>query len=386
MDFEFTEEQKLLQKEVRKYLAQEIEPIADEYDRKGPMSKENALKFLKDLKPFGYVGTLVPEQYGGPGLDHIYWGILHEELRRAYAGLGGIVGITSASTMGIVASINEELRQRILPGLVAGEKIICTAITEPNYGSDPSGVDTQAVLDGENYRINGTKMWISNGTISDYVIVVAQTDPSKGAAGICQILVERGESPFLAEEIHKLGVRSFPTAELVFEDCRVPKKNLLYPVGEGYKRTITALNHARANAAIASVGIAQAAVNASIRYAKERVQFKKVIGSFQLIQEMIADMLIEVEAARLLTYRAFYLIDKGVKCRKEVSMAKAFATEMGVRVTSKAIEIHGAYGLAEELAVERYFRDARCYTIPDGTTEIQKLIIGREVLGMQAFV
>jgi len=386
MDFDFSDEQRALQDTIRKFLAQKIEPVADEYDRKGPLSKENAIRFLKDLKPFGYLGTLVPEKYGGPGLDHVTWGVLHEELRRAYAGLGGVVGITSSSSGGIAESQNEALKQRILPGLLSGETVICTAITEPNYGSDASGVDTKAILDGDSYRINGTKMWISNGTIADYVVVVAQTDPSKGAEGICQILVEKEKSPFLAREIHKVGVRSFPTAELVFEDCKVPRENLLYPIGEGYRKTLRGLNHARANAAIASVGIAQAALNASIRYAKQRVQFKKMIGAFQLIQEMIADMSAEVDAARLLAYRAFFLLDKGVKCRKEVSIAKAFATEMGVRVTSKAIQIHGAYGLSEEYPVERYFRDARCYTIPDGTTEIQKLIIGREVLGMQAFV
>jgi acyl-CoA dehydrogenase len=386
MDFEFTDEQKALRETVRRYLAEKIEPIADEYDRKGPLSKEDSLRFLKELKPFGYVATQVPEEFGGPGLDHVTWGVLHEELRRTYAGLGGMVGITAGTTMGIVLSTNEALRERLLPGLVEGEKIICTAITEPNHGSDASGVDTKAILEGDYYRINGTKMWISNGGIADYVIVVAQTDPSKGAAGICQILVEREKSPFLSQEIHKIGVRSFPTAELVFEDCMVPKENLLFSLGEGYRRTMVGLNHARANAAIASVGIAQAAVDASIQYAKERVQFKKVIGSFQLIQAMIAEMVTEVDAARLLAYRGFYLIDKGVKCRKEVSMAKWYATEMGVRVTSKAIQIHGAYGLADEYKVERYFRDARCYTIPDGTTEIQKLIIGREILGMQAFV
>jgi acyl-CoA dehydrogenase len=385
MDFEFSDEQKALRETVRRYLAANIEPIADEYDRKGTLSKDDALKFLKDLKPFGYVATLVPEELGGAGLDHVTWGILYEELRRAYASLGGVVGITASATMGIVESTNKALRERILPELLEGKKIICTAITEPNHGSDASGVDTRATLEGDYYRINGTKMWISNGSIADYVIVVVQTDSAKGAAGICQILVEREKSPFLSREIHKLGVRSFPTAELVFEDCMVPRENLLFSVGEGYRKTMRGLNHARANAAIAAVGIAQAALDAAVKYAKERFQFKKPIGSFQLIQAMIAEMVTEVDAARLLTYRGFYMIDKGVKCRKEVSMAKAYATEMAVRVTSKAIQIHGAYGLADEYKVERFFRDARCYTMPDGTTEIQKLIIGREILGMQAF-
>lgn len=386
MDFEFTDEQRALRDTIRRFLAEKIEPIADEYDRKGPLSKEDSLRFLKELKPFGYVGTMVPEELGGYGLDHVTWGILFEELRRVYAALGGMVGINAASTGSIAESSNEALRKRILPGLLEGEKIICSAITEPNNGSDASGIDTRAILQTDSYRINGTKMWISNGGIADYVVVVAQTDPSKGANGICQILVEREKSPFIAREIHKLGVRSFSTAELVFEDCMVPRENLLFPVGEGYRHTLISLNRARANAAIASVGIAQAAVDAAVQYAKERIQFNRQIGSFQLIQEMIADMATEVDAARLLTYRALFLLDKGVKCRKEVSMAKAYATEMAVRVASKAIQVHGAYGLADEYKVERYFRDARCYTIPDGTTEIQKLIIGREILGMQAIV
>ena len=386
MDFDLTEEQKILQETVRRYLKDKIAPIADEYDRKGPMTKQEAHRFLKDLKPFGYLGTLVSEKYGGFGLSHIDWAILYEELRGVYAGLGGVTGITSSTGHGISESGNEELIRRTLPGLLSGEKIACTAITEPNVGSDVSAIQTRAVRDGEHYVVNGTKTWISNGTIADYVAVVATLDPSRGAEGILQLLVERDVSRFEAREIRKMGVRSFPTAELVFEDCRVPKENLLLAPGKGFKRALQGLAFARCNAAIASVGIAQAAIDASVRYARERTQFGKPIAKFQLVQEMIADMVAETEAARLLTYRAFFVLDKGGSGRKEGSLAKAYATEAAVRVTSKAIQIHGAYGLSEEYPVERYFRDARCYTIPDGTTEIQKLIVGREVLGMSAFV
>ncbi len=385
MDFDFSDEQRMLKETVRRYMEERIIPIAHEYDRRGPLRKEDVLRFLKDLKPFGYVGTLVPEAYGGPGLTHIDWALLHEELRRAYAGLGGAVGIAASTAHGISESKNEPLRDRILPGLLSGERIACTAITEPNVGSDAASVETRAVLDKDHYVINGTKMWISNGTIADYVVVVATLDRSKRAEGICQILVERDVSPFESREIPKMGVKSFPTAEVVFADCRVPKENLLSPPGGGFKKALRGLTFARCNAAIASVGVAQAAIDASVRYAKERTQFGKFIGQFQLIQEMIAEMIAEVEAARLLAHRAFFLLDKGERCLKEASIAKAFATEAGVRITSKAVQIHGAYGLSEEYPVERFFRDARCYTIPDGTTEIQKLIIGREVLGMSAF-
>jgi Acyl-CoA dehydrogenases len=386
MNFDFTDEQRMLQETVRRYINEKIVPIADEDDRKGPMSKENAHRFIKDLKEFGYVGTLVSEEDGGPGLTHMEWPILFEELRRGYASLGGIVGITSASAGRIANCGNLELKKRILPGLLNGDTIICSAITEPNVGSDTAAIETKAVPDGDHYVINGTKMWISNGTIADYAIVTLKVvDPATGKQKPGQILVEKSQSPFTSREIHKLGVKSFPTAEMIFEDCRVPKENLLRPKENSQGEPLDSLNFARANASISAVGVAQAALEASIRYAKERTQFGKPIGQFQLIQAMIADMIAEIDASRLLAYRAFFLLGKGVRCYKECSLAKAFSTEAAVRVTSKAIQIHGAYGLSEEYPVERYFRDARCYTIPDGTTQIQQLIVGRETLGMRAF-
>jgi alkylation response protein AidB-like acyl-CoA dehydrogenase len=200
------------------------------------------------------------------------------------------------------------------------------------------------------------------------------------------LIVEKEVSPYEARDLPKLGLRSFPTAELVFQDCRVPKENLLVAPGQGLKETLRSFESARAGMAIGSVGMAQAAIDASVRYAKERIQFGKPIGSFQLIQEMIADMVAETEAARLLAYRAHSLLDKKVRCDRETSMAKFYATEAAVRVTSMAIQIHGAYGLSEEYPVERYFRDARSFTIPDGTTQIQKMIVARRVLGLSAFV
>ena len=386
MDFELTKEQKMLRDSVREYLKDKLEPIADDLDRKGPLTKEEAHKFLRELEPFGYVGTLVSESLGGPGMSHIDWAVIHEELKGTLAGLGGLVGITSSTAHSISQSKNEALRDRVLPGLLSGDKIACTAITEPDVGSDAGSISTEAVLDGDEYVINGTKMWISNGSIADYVVVVATTDPSKGRDAISHFLVEKDVSSFEAQEINKMGVKSFPTSELIFKDCRIPKENLLSAPGEGFKRTLKGLTFARCNAALASVGIGQKAMEAAVRYAKGRSQFGKQIGKFQLIQEMIADMAIEIDAARLLTYRAFSLLDKGKIPMKEASIAKAYATEAGVRVASKAIQVHGAYGLAQEFPVERYFRDARVYTIPDGTTEIQKLIIGREILGMSAFV
>lgn len=385
MDFNFTKEQKMIQKSVQEYLKKEIAPVADECDKKGPMPKNEAHRFLKGLIPFGYIGTLVPEECGGPGMNHVEWGIIFKELRKVYGSLGGITGITSTVCTGINNSKNEMLKEKCLPGLLSAEKIGCMAITEPNAGSDPSGMETTAFLDGDHYVINGTKMWISNGTIADYVLltaVIRSSEDDKGDIG--QILVEKEVSPFKASEIPKMGVKSFPTSELVFENCRVPTENVLWPAGEGYKQTQKALTFARCNASIAAVGIAEAALEAAAAHAKQRVQFGKPIGKFQMIQQLIAEMVIETEAANLLAFRAMQMLDEGEICRKESSVAKAYTSEMAVRVTSKAMQVLGAYGLAEEYPLERYFRDARCFTFLDGTTQIQQLIIAREVLGLSA--
>lgn len=385
MDFEFTKEQKMLQKSVREYMKDKIIPVADEYDKKGPMSKEDAHMFLKGLIPFGYIGSLVPEELGGPGLSYMDYAIIIFELRKAYAALGGITGITSSSAHSIALSENEIIKEKCLPGLLSADKISCMAITEPDAGSDPSSMQTTAVMDGDHYVINGTKMWISNGSIADYVIV-ACVDESKGTGrdSIIRILVEKEISPFQTSEIPKIGVKSFPTSELVFKDCRVPKENLMRSSGDNFDALQKGLISARCNAAIGSCAIAEAALEAAIEYAKGRKQFGKVIGKFQMIQQLIAEMIIDVDAAKLLSFRAYKLLEEGKPCRSESSIAKAFATEIAVKVASKAMQVHGAYGLSTEYPLERYFRDARVYTFPDGTTQIQHLIIAREALGISA--
>jgi alkylation response protein AidB-like acyl-CoA dehydrogenase len=270
----------------------------------------------------------------------------------------------------------------------AGEAIGAGAISEPNVGSDASSIQTTAVLDGDDWIINGTKAWISNGPVCDHVFVAAQTDKAAGRAGIRWILVEKEISPYDASRTnHLMGLRAWPNGELSFQDCRVPRQNLRARqegTGGGSRRT-WAFDVPRTVLAITSVGIAQAAIDDSIKYALERQQFGRPIARFQLVQEMIVDMILETEAARLLAYRAMDLIDRGEDCTWQAAAAKAYATEMAIRVTSKAIEVHGAVGLTESLPVERYFRDARAMTIPDGTTEIQKLIIGRARIGVSAF-
>jgi alkylation response protein AidB-like acyl-CoA dehydrogenase len=385
MDFDFTDEQRLLKESAREVMEKEIIPIADEYDKGKLLHDRKRLKELLDkLAPLGYLGATLPEEDGGFGLDYVSWGVLFEELARAFASLAGILIIISGAGIMFSKLGTPQQKKRFLPPLLKGEEIPCTAITEPNVGSNPAAIETLAILDGDHYVLNGTKIWISNGVISDVAIVVAQTKKGSGASGLCQLIVERKVSPYEASELPLMGVRASCPSELLFEDCRVPKENLIVPPGEGLKRTLQLFEVGRATMAIGAVGMAQAAIDASIRYAKERHQFGKPIGSFQLIQEMIVDMIALTESSRLLAFRALSMLDKGVKCDRETSIAKFYATEAAVKVTSMAIQVHGAMGLSEEMPVERFFRDARVWTIPDGATQIQKLVVGRNVLGLNA--
>ncbi len=385
MDFSFTEEQQMLKASVRNFLEKEIAPVVDEHEKSGPLTKAETVAFIKQLLPFGYLTGFLPEKYGGSQLEAKTNGILVEDLSRVWASLAGTIVIAAGFLWGLSEAGSQDQKQKLLPLGTSGEYIGCLAITEPNAGSDVSSLETTANLDGDNYIINGTKMWISNGSIADAAFVLATTDKSLGPLGLSFFLVERNTSPFQARELHKLGMRCFPTAELSFDDCKVPKTNLLDP-GAGYKRTMAFFDVSRAMVGAMCTGIAQAAIDASIKYAQDRTQFGQPIGSFQMIQEMLVDMVAETEAGRLLSFRALDLIDKGQKSRWQSSLAKSYATEAAVRTTSKAIQIHGAMGLSDEYPVERYFRDARTMTIPEGTTQIQKLIVGRDILGIRAFL
>ncbi len=388
MILELNEEQRILKKNARDFMEREIIPIADEYDRKyHPLPKEIAVGLLKKLSALGYVGSTLPPEYGGQNLDLISYAVLGEELARAYLSLGMIVLIQDGGVLPILmAHGTPEQKAKYIPQIMSLEKITCFGLTEPDVGSGARDIRTSAVLDGDHYIVNGTKTWITNGGIADLAAIFVSTDRSKGARGITCLLVDKDESPFTSRELPKLGCRSCPTSELNFEDCRVPRRNLIGTPGNAYLIALTELAKLRVAVGVGAVGLAQASVDAAVKYARERKQFGRPIGSFQLIQEMIADMAIMTDAARFLCYRALYLIDKGEVCFKEASMAKAYSTEMAVVVTSKAIQVHGAYGISEEYPVERYFRDARTLTFPDGATQIQKLIIGREMLGISAFV
>lgn len=388
MILELNEEQKILKKNVRDFLEREIAPIATEYDRKYlPLPRKVAVDLLKKLLPFGYIGAVLPQEYGGQNLDLISYGILVEELSRVYASLGLVAAMQQEALLPILTKEGSaEQKKRFIPQVLSLDKITCFCLTEPDVGSGARDIKTAAVADGDYYILNGTKSWITNGEIADIAVVFAVTDKSKGARGISCFIVDKAESPFTTRELPKLGLRSCPTSELTFEDCRVHQRNIIGQPGEAYRIALADLMEIRISVGMTAVGLAQAAIDAAIKYARERKQFGRPIGSFQLIQEMIADMAIMTEAARFFCYQAYYLLNKGEACTREASMAKGFSTEMAVEVTSKAIQIHGAYGISEEYPVERYFRDARTLTFPDGATQIQKLIIGREMLGISAFV
>jgi alkylation response protein AidB-like acyl-CoA dehydrogenase len=376
MEFDLTEEQLLLRQSVRKFLDKEIKPIAVEYgDTRIP--REVLLELFRKLEPFSYM----------EGTDCITEAVLGEELSRVFPSLEGIMTGSLVCARYIQQVGTPELQERALPALLSGDKIGCAAVTEANVGSNPAAVETRAVLEGDHYVINGCKCWISNGEISDYAVVLCLVDLTEGRRGIAPVLVERERSPYEARDLPKLGLRAWRTAELVFDNCRVPKENCLSGrrSAAGLQVLFQSLLWSRCRLALMALGIAQAAFEAAVGYAKQRRQFGKLIGEFQLIQNMVAEMATEIDAARLLTYRGAYLVQKGVRCDREIAMAKFYATEMAVQVTSRAVQIHGAYGLSPEYLVERYFRDARTLTIPEGTTELQKLIIGRSVLGLSAF-
>lgn len=387
MDFELTEEQQLLKTNARQFMEKEIIPFVDDYEREyRPLPKDLAIKMIKKLVPLGYIGGLIPQEAGGGGMDFVSYGILIEELARAWGSLSIMVVVNHANNLELYYSGNAEQKKKYLPALLSGDLIGSGLITEPNSGSSNREMSTTIVPDGDYYIVNGTKTWITNGGVSDFCILVGYTDKSKGPAGISRIIIDGTESNFEVRELPKLGFRCCPTAEVAFNDCRVPKKNLFGEEGTGYEATQLLFNFPRVLIGASSAGLAQAAVDAAIKYALDRRQFGRPIAKFQLVQQMLAEMVMKTEAVRLLSYKALQLLGEGKRCAKDCSGIKFFGSETAVWVCSKAMEIHGAYGISEEYPLERYFRDARTLLPPDGTNQIQRLIVGREVLGMPAFI
>ena len=384
MDFELSEEQLLLRKTVREFAEAELAPHSREWDEKQEFPRE----VFARLGALGLAGACWPEEYGGSGLSTLDYAIVMEELARVDAG----VALSLAAHHGLCSAHihlfgSETQKKRWLPPLARGEKVGCWGLTEPGSGSDAGGMRTTAVRDGDHCVLNGSKTFITNGGIADIAVVLAVTDRAAGKKGISAFVVERGTKGFRAgRKEDKLGVRSSDTSELVFEDCRVPAENLVGEPGQGFIDTLRILDKGRIGIAALSLGIAQAALEASIRYARERKQFGHPIADFQAIQFKVADMATKIDAARLLAWRAASLADRGRAHSAESSMAKLFASETAVEVALEAVQIHGGYGYIKEYPVERYLRDAKLGTIGEGTSEVQRLVIARVLLGLKPVV
>lgn len=383
MDFDLNEDQIMIRNLMKDFAEKEILPKARDDDRNERFPKD----ILDKMAPLGFLGAPLPEEYGGLGIDTIAYILMIEELGRVSFALRSIVSVhVSLFQQTLNRWGTEEQKRRYLPRTTKGELLGCFATTEPNVGSDLSSMETTAVLEGGKWRLNGNKMWISNGGVADLALIFAQTDKAKKHRGIAAFLVEKGTPGFSSEDIHgKLGLRAANTAELILQDCLVPEENLLGQVGEGFKIAMTAFDNARLCVAGGCVGLAQACIDASVQYAQNRQQFGKPIGSYQLVQEIIANMVVETEAARFLTYRAAYLKNKGIPNTIETSMAKYYASEVALRAANNAIQVHGGYGFSDEYPVERYYRDVKVATLLEGTSEMHKLIIGRNATGLSAF-
>ncbi len=383
MNFDPTEEQKLIRETVRRFAEQEIMAVAAENDRAGRFPRE----LVNRMAAMGFLGGPIPKEYGGSGLDYIGHAIITEEVGRADSSIRTTLSVqVSLVALSLARWGTEEQKRQYLPELCAGRMLGCFGLTEPNAGSDPAGMETTAVKRGDRWVLNGTKTWISNATVADLALVFAQTDPAKGHEGIAAFLVQKDSRGFLTRPItEKLGLRASDTGELIFEDCAVPDAALLGPSGHGFKVAMSALDNGRYSVAAGCVGIIQGCLDACTEYAKTRKQFGRPIGSFQLVQDMIARMAVDLDAARLLVFRAGSLKNHGLPNTFETSIAKYFASEAAVRAATDAVQVFGGYGYSEETPVARYFRDAKVATIYEGTSQIQKLLIGSHLLGMRAF-
>jgi hypothetical protein len=384
LDLSLSEEQQLLKKTVREFAEAEIGPHAREWDERQEFPREVFTK----LGELGLMGVVWPPEYGGAGMATLDYALVIEELARVDAGVALSVAAHNSLCSGhIFLAGSEAQKKKYLSRLARGEWVGAWGLTENSAGSDAGGTRTQAVRDGDAWVLNGSKTFITNGRVADVAVVMAVTDRSKGKKGISAFLVERGTRGFrTGRKEDKLGVRSSDTSELVLEDCRIPGENLLGREGMGFVDTLRILDRGRIGIAAFSVGIAQAALEASIAYAKQRKQFGHAIADFQAVQFKIADMAVKVDAARLLTWRAAALRDSGKEHTAESSMAKLYASEAAVEVALEAVQVHGGYGYVKEYPVERYLRDSKLGTIGEGTSEVQRLVIARELLELRGMV
>lgn len=378
MDFGLTKEQKMVQQMVREFAEKEVVPLAEEVDREAKFPVET----VKKMADLGLLGMTVSPQYGGGGMDMVSYVIAVEEISRACATTGVIMSVNNSLVCSPLEQFGtEEQKVRYLVPLARGEKLGAFALTEPNAGTDAASIQTTAVKEGDDYVVNGSKLFISNGSHADVFMVFASTDRSKGAKGISVFIMEREMDGFEVGKVEdKMGIRGNGAAELFFEDVRVPADNLLGREGDGFKIAMITLDGGRIGIAAQAVGIAQAAFDESLRYSKEREQFGRPISKFQAIQWMLADMATEIDAARYLVRKAAYMKDAGQRYTVAAAMAKLYASDVAVRVTRNAIQIHGGYGYIKDYPVERYYRDAKITEIYEGTSEVQRMVIAAHLL------
>ena len=382
MEFGLTQEQKQIRDEVRKFGENEIRPVASEYDRKEKYPHE----VIDEAAKMGLLGAHIPMEYGGAGYSTVESMVISEELFAADPGIGLCVISSSFGTEAIVEYGTEEQKEEFLEPVARGDAITGAAISEPHAGSDVSAISTTAEKDGDEWVINGNKMWITNGTVADYVVMLCETDPDAAGRynGFSQIIVETDRDGFTAEKITgKLGIRASDTAELILNDVRVPEENLIGTRGAGFLQQMQFFDATRTGVAAQGVGIARGAAERALEYAEEREQFGKSIGEFQAIQHKLSEMFTDIEAARLLTLKSAWAVenDSEANLTKLASMAKEFGSRIAVEVADEALQIHGGSGYVDDFDVERFYRDAKITQIYEGTTEIQKNIIARELQG-----
>jgi len=377
-NFEFTESMKMVQAMARNFAEKEIKPDVMKYDE----SQEFPYHIMKKLGDLGFLGVVVPEEYGGAGFGYLEYITIIEEISKVDPSIGlSIAAHNSLCTNHIFTFGNEEQKRTYIPDLASGRKIGAWALTEPTSGSDAGGMLTTATRQGDYYLLNGSKNFITHGSVGNVTVVMAITNKSKGKKGISAFIVDNKTPGFIvSKKENKLGMRCCDTSALAFDNCRIPATNLLGEEETGLSQALAVLDGGRISIASLSLGIAQGAFEASLKYAKERKQFGKPIGEFQAIQWKLADMATQIEAARLLTYRAGYLKNQGKDVTLESSMAKFFASEVAVMAANEGVQIHGGYGFTKDFPVEKFYRDVKLVTIGEGTSEIQKMVIARELL------
>jgi alkylation response protein AidB-like acyl-CoA dehydrogenase len=384
MDFTYSDEQKLIREAAREFAEREILPNVRDNDREGRFDRELARK----LGEVGFLGAPVAEEYGGRGLDYVSYGLVAEEIGRADSSARTVVSVCTSLVAGPIEKWgNEEQKKKWLPRLCSGEGLGCFGLTEPDTGSDAANLRTRATKTENGWSISGQKMWISLGNVSDFALIFAQTDPALKHRGLAAFIVPTDSAGFTTQEIHgKLGLRSSDTAEISLDEVEVGEDAMLGEVGDGFKVAMSALENGRYSVAAGCVGICEGCVQSSVEYAKERKQFGVPLARFQLVQEMIAEMILKRDAGRMLVLRAGLLKDEKKPNATETSVAKLYATEAAVECANLAIQVHGGSGYVDDYPVERYLRDARVTTLYEGTSQIQKLIIGRAATGINAML